>query len=61
MGAADPLSDVHGGVRPVYDAARTFARDLYLSALLAPADARDDLVEIVMVGEGEVVDRKSVV
>mgnify|MGYP001499130302 CR=1 FL=1 len=28
----------------VLDAARTFARDRYLSALLAPADARDDLL-----------------
>lgn len=40
--------------RPVYDAARTYARDRYLAALLAPADARDGLVTLAAyVGELE--------
>lgn len=44
MGLSDPLGAVRGDVRPVYEAARTFERDRYLSALLSPPDARDDLV-----------------
>lgn len=46
MGASDPLTAVGGDVRPVYEAARTFERDRYLAALLAPAEVRDDLVTL---------------
>lgn len=46
MGAADPLATLEGDARPVYEAARTYERDRYLAALLAPADARDDLVTL---------------
>ena len=46
MGASDPLTAVGGDVRPLYEAARGFERDRYLAALLAPADAREDLVTL---------------
>ena len=46
MGASDPPPAADSGTQPVYDAARTFERDRYLSALLAPAETRDDLVTL---------------
>ena len=46
MGGVDPVRAVETQFRPVYDAARTYARDRYLAALLAPAAARDDLVTL---------------
>lgn len=50
----DPLRTVERDVRLVYEAARTYARDRYLAALLAPSQARDDLVTIAaFVGELE--------
>ena len=46
MGASDPLTAISGDVRPIYETARTFERDRYLAALLAPAEVRDDLVTL---------------
>ena len=46
MGASDPLTVVGSDVRPIYETARTFERDRYLSALLSPSEVRDDLVTL---------------
>lgn len=46
MSAANPLADVEAPVLSVRDAAREHEQDRYLSALLAPPRARDDLVVI---------------
>lgn len=46
MTAADPLEDASPSAQSVLEAARTYERDRYLSALLAPAEARDDLLTI---------------
>lgn len=40
----EPIADARPTDREVIDAARSFDRDRYLSALLAPADARADLL-----------------
>jgi phytoene synthase len=52
MSELDSLSDVRGEATPVRDAARAFEPDRFLSALLAPKSAREDLVAIAaFIGE----------
>ncbi len=46
MTDADPLRALETDARSVRDAARTYARDRYLTALLADPEARDDLVTL---------------
>lgn len=54
MAGTDPNREATPDIGPVYEAARTHARDRYLAALLAPEDARDDLVTVAAyVGELE--------
>ncbi len=46
MSAPDPLADATPSSRSVIESARNYERDRYLSALLAPAEARADLVTL---------------
>lgn len=46
MSAANPLADAEAPVLSVREAAREHQQDRYLSALLAPSRARDDLIVI---------------
>ena len=54
MSAAGISQDASPQAQSVVGAARTFERDRYLSALLAPAEARDDLLAITGI-DGEVI------